>query len=133
MGNTGSEAAMSPFERFSDQRTILLTTYRKDGTPVGTPVHIAVDGAVADVRTFDPSGTMKRMRRDAHVEIAPSTVRGKVRGPALAATSRILEGAEAEHAAAVIADTYPVLHGHLIPWLHRRTGRTTQHIELRAA
>ena len=124
---------MSPFERFSDQRTILLTTYRKDGTPVGTPVHIAVDGPVAYVRTFDPSGKMKRMRRDAHVEIAPSTVRGKVRGPALAATSRILEGPEAAHAAALIADKYPVLHRHLIPWLHRRTGRTTQHIELRAA
>ncbi len=123
----------TPFERFTEQRTILLTTYRKDGTPVGTPVHIAVEGPVAYVRTFEPSGKLKRMRANAHVEIAPSTVRGKVRGPALAATSRILQGPEAEHAAAVIAGKYPLLHGHLIPWLHRRTGRTTTHVELTAA
>src|SRR5204862_790219 len=36
-----------PFARFADQKTIALTTYRRDGTPVVTPVPIAVDGSVA--------------------------------------------------------------------------------------
>lgn len=31
----------APFVR---QNTVLLTSYKRDGTPVGTPVHIAVDG-----------------------------------------------------------------------------------------
>jgi PPOX class probable F420-dependent enzyme len=123
----------SPFQRFTDQRTILLTTHKRDGTSVGTPVHIAVAGPVAYVRTFEPSGKVKRMRRDPTVEIAPSTVRGKVRGPALAAHARIHEGAEATPAIAAITAKYPFLHGHLIPWVHRHTGRTTRHIELTAA
>ncbi|MHB8645128.1 MAG: PNPOx family protein [Thermomicrobiales bacterium] len=45
MVNT-SEAAAVPesLDPFIRQRTALLTTYRRDGTPVGTPVHIAVAG-----------------------------------------------------------------------------------------
>lgn len=42
----GPAAALA---RFADARQVLLTTYRKDGTPVGTPVHIAVDGPRAYV------------------------------------------------------------------------------------
>ncbi|HET9609104.1 MAG TPA: pyridoxamine 5'-phosphate oxidase family protein, partial [Acidimicrobiales bacterium] len=52
------------FERFTDERNVLLTTYRRDGTPVSTPVHIAVVGDIAYVRTFDPSGKLKRLRRN---------------------------------------------------------------------
>jgi hypothetical protein len=40
--------ALEPLVR---QGTILLTTYRRDGTPVGTPVHVAVEGNRAFVRT----------------------------------------------------------------------------------
>ena len=50
-----------PFGRFTEQKTIALTTYRRDGTPVITPVHIAVVGSVAYIRTFDPSG-VRRIR-----------------------------------------------------------------------
>ena len=67
-------------QRFADERQILLTTYRRDGTPVGTPVHVAVEGDVAYVRTFDPSGKLKRMRNNADVDIAPSTLRGRATG-----------------------------------------------------
>jgi hypothetical protein len=38
-------------EPFVHQKYVLLTTYRRDGTPVGIPVHIAVDGDRAFVRT----------------------------------------------------------------------------------
>ena len=34
----------SSFAPFVHQKTVLLTTYRRDGTPVGTPVNIAVEG-----------------------------------------------------------------------------------------
>jgi hypothetical protein len=33
--------ALAPFVA---QRTVALTTYRRDGTPVTTPVNLAVDG-----------------------------------------------------------------------------------------
>ena len=116
--------------RFADERHLLLTTFRKDGTPVATPVHVAVDGDVAYVRTFDPSGKVKRIRRRGDVEVAPCTVRGRPTGPASRAHARILQGAEAEHAAQLLAAKYPILHGRLIPWVHRRRNLVTTHIAL---
>src|SRR4051794_24840917 len=90
--------ATGAFDRFVDQPTVSLTTYRRDGTPVPTPVHIAVDGGIAYIRTFDPSGKLERMRRCADVEIAPCTVRGRVAGAALRASARILAGEESARA-----------------------------------
>ncbi|HZP28898.1 MAG TPA: PPOX class F420-dependent oxidoreductase [Acidimicrobiia bacterium] len=121
-----------PLERFADDRQILLTTYRRDGTPVGTPVHVVVDGDHAYVRTFEPSGKLKRIRRNPDVEVAPSTLRGRPTGPATPATARVLEGDEAEHAARLLAAKYPVLHGRLIPWYHRRKRLVTTELELTA-
>jgi hypothetical protein len=31
------------FEEFDRDTTVIVTTYRRDGTPVDTPMHIAVD------------------------------------------------------------------------------------------
>lgn len=130
---TTSTIAADQLARFSRAHQVLLTTNRRDGTTVGTPVHIAVAGNVAFVRTFDPSGKLKRMRRDHHVTIAPCTLRGRVTGEPLAATARILTGAESADAALRLAHKHPILHGHLIPWVHRRKGLVTTQIELRPA
>jgi PPOX class probable F420-dependent enzyme len=118
------------FDRFTDERQILLTTYRRDGTPVGTPVHVVVEGDMAYVRTFDPSGKLKRMRHNPDVDVAPSTLRGRPTGPESEARARILAGDEAAHAAKLLATKYPLLHGRLIPWYHRRKGLVTTEIEL---
>jgi PPOX class probable F420-dependent enzyme len=53
----------SAFDQFIHQRTVLLTTYRHDGTPVGTAVNTVVDGDRALVRTFDSAWKLKRMGR----------------------------------------------------------------------
>jgi PPOX class probable F420-dependent enzyme len=119
-----------PFARFAKQKTIVLTTYRRNGTPVPTPVHIAVDGPVAYIRTFDPSGKLKRMRHTAEVEIAPSTMRGRITGDSMRATARVLSGHEAETAAKAMAAKYPFAHGRLIPWYHRRKHLVTTEIML---
>jgi PPOX class probable F420-dependent enzyme len=128
-----ADTATGAFDRFVDQRTVLLTTYRRDGTPVPTPVHIAVDGEVAYIRTFDPSGKLKRMRRCADVEIAPCTIRGRVTGAALRVSARILAGEESARAGRALAAKYPFLHGTLFPWYHRRKGLVTTNIALTAS
>ncbi|MGI8855694.1 MAG: PPOX class F420-dependent oxidoreductase [Thermomicrobiales bacterium] len=124
---TATTPALEPFIR---QRTVLLTTYRRTGTPVGTPVHIAIDGDRAFFRTWDTAGKMKRIRNNSTVEIAPSTVRGEPTGPAMPARARILAGDESVRAAQAIARKYPILHGFLIPLFHRVRHYRTMQIEL---
>jgi len=115
---------------FVQQQTVLLTTYRRDGTPVGTAVHIAVDGDRAFIRSWATSGKVKRIRNNPNVEIAPSTARGKPTGPAVHAHARLLQGEEAAYAAKTLAHKYRILHGFLIPWFHRLRGYQTVQIEV---
>jgi PPOX class probable F420-dependent enzyme len=121
---------LAPFNR---QKTVVLSTYRRDGTPVGTAVSIAVDGGHAYVRSFEQAWKTRRMRNNATVMIAPATMRGVPTAPAVAATARRLAGAEDRRAARVLARKYPLLHGVLVPLMHRlgraKTGRTV-HFEL---
>ncbi|MEV6317416.1 PPOX class F420-dependent oxidoreductase [Streptomyces sp. NPDC051776] len=116
------------------QGCILLTTRKRDGTTVGTPVHIAVEGDHAYIRTFGKSGKAKRMRNFPDVEIAPSTRRGRPTGPALKARVRLLEQGSEEnaHAAELIERKYPVVQRYLVPAVHRLQRDTTLHYEVRA-
>ena len=50
-------------EPFVDQKTVVLTTYRRDGTPVDTPVHVAMDQGRAFVTTYEAAYKTKRLRR----------------------------------------------------------------------
>jgi uncharacterized protein len=123
-------AEMPTLEPFVRQKYVLLTTYRRDGTPVGTPVNIAVDGDRAFVRTWDTAWKVKRIRNNPEVEVAPSTIRGKPTGSALHARARILEGEESAYAGRAIARKHPILHGFLVPLVHRLRRNKTMHIEL---
>ena len=38
-----STGSMTTLDSLDDQWAVLLTTFRRDGTPVGTPVSLAVD------------------------------------------------------------------------------------------
>ena len=120
------------FAPFARQRTVLLTTYRRDGTPAGTPVSIAVEGDRAFFRTYDKAWKAQRLRRNPDVTIAPSTVRGRPTGPAIHARARLLGGVEAQRAARALARKHPLLHGFLVPLAHRLAGYTTLHYELTA-
>ena len=76
---------MPAFDTFAQHRTAQLTTYKRDGTAVPTPVTIAVDGDRAYIRTWDSAWKAKRMRNNPAVLVAPSTVRGRATGPSIAA------------------------------------------------
>ena len=120
-------AAPEPFAR---RWAVLLTTRRRDGRPVGTPVSIAVDGDKAFVRTWDTAGKFKRVRNNPEVEVAPRTTRGKPTGPAVRARARVLKGGEAARAARLLARKHPILHGLLVPAVHRLRGNEPVHMEL---
>ncbi|HWK25164.1 MAG TPA: PPOX class F420-dependent oxidoreductase [Solirubrobacter sp.] len=115
-------------ETLTRQRNVLLTTYKRDGTPVGTPVHIAIDGDRAYIRTYGKAWKWKRVRRTPDAEITPSTVRGRPTGPAIEVRGRILEGEEAATAARALRSKYPILHGVLIPFSHKLMRTPTIHM-----
>jgi PPOX class probable F420-dependent enzyme len=118
-------------EPFVHQPTVLLTTYRKVGTPVGTPVSIAVDGEVAYVRSWSTAGKMKRIRNNPTVDVEPSTMRGRpTGGPKFRARARLLTGDQAARARKLINKKHPMLHGILVPMAHRLARYETVHLEL---
>jgi uncharacterized protein len=121
---------MPAFDPFVQRRTALLTTYKRDGTAVSTPVTIAVDGDHAYVRTWDSAWKAKRMRNNPAVRVAPSTVRGRATGPATAARSRLLDGDENRRVARAIARRQPLLQGVLVPLFHKLMRYRTLHYEL---
>lgn len=65
---------------------VSLTTFRRSGEPVSTPVWVVADGA--DLLVLTPAGTgkLKRLRRDARVELRPCTRSGAVHDYAPVAT-----------------------------------------------
>lgn len=111
-------------------KTALLTTFKRSGDPVSTPVTIAVDGDRAFFRTYDQSWKARRLRRNPEVEAAPSTAGGKPRGPAIRGRARLLDAAEAAHARRLIARRSPILQGIAVPSFHRLRGYRTLHYEL---
>ena len=122
----------NPFRQFVKQRTVSLRTRKRDGSWVATPVNIVVENDLAYVRTYGSSGKSKRLRNFAEVEIAPSTVQGRATGPYVSGYARLLTGEEARHAAALLSGKYPVIHGFLVPLVHRLKGQTTEHYRITA-
>jgi len=132
-------------EALADQKTVILTSYRRDGTPVDTPVNIAVDGGRAFIRTYEKAFKTKRLRRHPEAELwrasngaAPAIValaRPKASrrvGEPIHVRATELSGDDYRLAGAALARKYPVLHGLLIPRGHRLQGTRTINLELTA-
>jgi uncharacterized protein len=85
---------------------ISLTTFRKNGAAIPTPVWFAMEGDKMYVMTRSDSGKAKRIRNNPEVRIAPSTIRGKVTGPEVAARARFLPRESWEHARQLIRAKY---------------------------
>jgi len=72
------------------QKYLCLTTLRKTGIGVVTPVWFAERDDKLYVRTRIESGKSKRIRNNPTVKVAPCTIRGKVIGPEFSGKARIL-------------------------------------------
>jgi PPOX class probable F420-dependent enzyme len=77
-------------EAIRGQKYISLTTFRKTGVGVATPVWFGENDDKLYVMTLSKMGKTKRIRNNPQVRVAPCTYRGKVTGPAFTATARIL-------------------------------------------
>lgn len=91
--------------------TIALTTTRKNGTPVTTPVTVVFDGDTGFVRTTGVTGKVERTRRDGRVRAAPATAKGTPTGEASPVVAYVADGAETAAAKRLLRSTFPVAHG----------------------
>jgi PPOX class probable F420-dependent enzyme len=83
-------------EELRHGRYVSLTTFRKNGTGVATPVWYAVDGEELYAWTRTDSWKVKRLRNDPAVEVAVCDVRGNVSEGAarVRGTARLVTGEE---------------------------------------
>jgi len=100
------------------KKYISLTTFRRDGRGVHTPVWFGEDGGYLYVMTRSDMGKCKRIRNNPNVRIAPCTMSGKITGPEFTATARILPPEEFAHARRTISRKYWAAR---LPWIWRRT------------
>lgn len=88
------------FGALEGQQYASLSTFRKDGTPVATPVWFAEAGGKLYVTTVDGTGKVKRIRNNPSVTLAPCDFRGRLlSGEAVEGRAKMLSDEEEERRA----------------------------------
>ena len=69
----------SKLDQFIDQKYINLETYRKDQTPVKTPVWFVIDNDQLYIITKETTGKVKRLRNNQNARIAVCSMKGDIK------------------------------------------------------
>jgi PPOX class probable F420-dependent enzyme len=85
-----------------------LTTYRRDGTPVSTPVWFVEEDGRVFVITAAHSYKAKRLRRNPAAMVAPCTARGVPQGDAVPVEVEFLPPDEHARVDRLVAEKYRV-------------------------
>ncbi|MGW2257196.1 PPOX class F420-dependent oxidoreductase [Streptomyces sp. NPDC001780] len=95
-------------EEIGRSRYVSLTTYRKDGTGVATPVWHAVEEGELFVWTNTDSWKVRRIRADPRVTVSVCDVRGRVKPgtETVEGTARLLDAPGTEKVRGLISRKY---------------------------
>lgn len=85
-----SQSASTSLASLKNRKHIRLTTFRRTGTAVATPVWFVQVQRTLYVYTAVTAGKVKRIRNNPQVQLASCTMLGKVRGPSITGTARIV-------------------------------------------
>src|SRR5262245_16705804 len=113
-----------------DGKYVTLTSFKRDGTGVSTPVWFVADNGHLLVETDGDSFKVKRIRRDPHVRVASCDARGRSRGEVVEAVARILPDSERERVERLLKQKYRFdrltvyLVYRMVTWLRHRGSRT---------
>jgi PPOX class probable F420-dependent enzyme len=101
------DAATGTFDGLKGSKYWLLVTFRRDGTPVPSPVWMAIDDQGRGyLHTEGSSGKVKRIRINPEVLFTVSNVRGKPLGPVLKGKARVLPKEDWAHAEETLGSAY---------------------------
>ena len=81
-----------PFTSLKSASYIDLTTFRRSGEAVATPLWFAEKQGVLYAQTFPTAGKLKRIRHTTRVTVASCTLNGKILGPQIEGRARIVTG-----------------------------------------
>lgn len=110
-------------------RYISLTTFKRDGTPVATPVWVVSDdGERLLVWSAAKTWKVRRIRRNPDVLVARSNFRGKERGERVRATARLIDDPGIDE---LLRQKYG-WQKRALDWFNRRGDTTWATIELSA-
>ena len=93
----------------ADEKYLALTTYKRDGTPITTPVWAApIEGGKIGFWTSSGSGKAKRLAHTSRVLVQPCNARGRVTPGTepVEATAVLVEGPQLEEVRAKVVDKY---------------------------
>jgi PPOX class probable F420-dependent enzyme len=88
---------------------VSLTSYKRDGTPVSTPVWVVADDGALAVWSARDTFKVKRIGRNPAVTLAPCTFRGEALGEAVPGRAEILDPAGSARIRAAIKRKYGFL------------------------
>ncbi|GGT22522.1 PPOX class F420-dependent oxidoreductase [Streptomyces chromofuscus] len=96
-------------DRLGAGKYLLITSYRKDGTPVPTPVWVVADGDALGAWTAANSWKVKRIRNRSDVLVGPCDLRGNPTGEQVPATAEITDAATTARYRRLIARKYGIV------------------------
>ncbi|OXM61524.1 PPOX class F420-dependent oxidoreductase [Amycolatopsis vastitatis] len=100
----------SETDRLAAERYVVLTTFRRDGRAVPTPIWVAGDGGELVLWSERKAGKVKRIRNSGRVEVQACDVRGrKTHGAVVTGQARLLDAEGTERVRKVIARKYGVV------------------------
>jgi PPOX class probable F420-dependent enzyme len=99
---------MAPLDEFARSQYVSLITYRRDGTPVATPVWLAVDGGELYTVSSSDAGKVKRIRNNGRATVTVCDFRGRIApdAPTADGTARLLDAAETLDARRLLSRKY---------------------------
>src|SRR5882757_7195818 len=99
---------MTVIDEIGRSRYVSLTTYRKDGTGVATPVWHVVRGGELFVVSDANAWKVKRIRNNSHVVVTVCGIRGKIApgAPSAPGTARLLDETETDTVRKLVARKY---------------------------
>ncbi len=125
-----SEDQANDFSVVEGQKYMSLTTFRKSGKPVPTPVWFVEKNGKLRVWTQLNSGKVKRLRHNSRVTLAPSTMGGKVIGPTVEGIARLVSPQEKEEVRLLLLAKYGWMQ-RLFSFIHRHDEMTVVEIAAR--
>jgi PPOX class probable F420-dependent enzyme len=117
-------ATLTALDTIGSAKYISLTTFRKDGSPVATPVWLARSGDQIIVITDPNSGKAKRLRNNPAVLVSPCDMRGRVKADAISVPGSVefQDDARTRQSLEMISRKYGLM-GRIITWMNQRKAK----------